>query len=262
MISNKYKIIEKLNEGCFGVVVKGKNIRTEEFVAIKVEPKNDQIKTVKMEAKIYQYIGCQSGFPQLKWFYTDEKYNYLVIDLLGISLRKTVENQPQLDKSSILNIGIQMFTRIKFIHEKHLLHRDIKPDNFLFGLDSKKDILYLIDFGLCKRYYNNGHIKMNKLTKIIGSYNYISLNIHNYIEPSRRDDIESAIYILIFLHFGKLGWENKTSSEIYKMKYNIINIHFIPDYIKRLLTYVRTLDFEAEPNYSYIFDIFRNEKDK
>ena len=262
MITNKYKLLEKINEGSFGVLVKGKNIRTDEFVAIKVEPRVDNIKTVKMEAKIYQYLGNQVGFPQLKWFYTDEKYNYLVIDLLGTSLRKMVEHKLQIDCNSIINIAIQIFTRIKFIHDKHLLHRDIKPDNFLFGIDSKKDILYLIDFGLCKRYFNNGHIKMNKLTKVIGSYNYISLNIHNLIEPSRRDDLESAIYILIFLHFGKLGWENKSSSEIYKEKENIMKLQLIPNYIKLLLTYVRTLEFETEPNYDYIFDILKCEKEK
>jgi serine/threonine protein kinase len=190
----------------------------------------------------------------------DNNYNYLVIDLLGDSLRKIGETKYPLQRVEIINIGLQIFQRIQMIHEKFLIHRDIKPDNFLF--DVKKDILYLIDFGLCKRYYDEQHIKEKKLTKIIGSYNYVSLNLHNFIEPSRRDDLESAIYILIFLHFGKLGWENKADSDIYKMKENIMTIHFIPDYIKTLLTYVRSLKFEEDPDYHYIFDIFRKETDK
>ena len=91
MIANKYAILEKLSEGSFGTIVKGKNVRTNEFVAIKMELKTAEQNSLKNEARVYNYLGKQNGFPQLKWFGTTDKYNYLVINLLGSSLTQCVK---------------------------------------------------------------------------------------------------------------------------------------------------------------------------
>jgi serine/threonine protein kinase len=217
MISNKYNLIEKISEGSFGSVFKAENIRTKENVAIKFEIKMDTIKSLKNEAKIYQYLGKINGFPQLKMFGTTDKVNYLVIDLLGKSLSNTILHFNKLSLKTTLLIGIQIINRIKVLHENQLLHRDIKPSNFLFGLEKDTNKLYLVDFGFSKRYtYNGTHIQEKKLTKIVGSLNFVSLNIHNYIEPSRRDDLESCIYIMLTMLLGKLVWFDKSNlNDIY-----------------------------------------------
>jgi serine/threonine protein kinase len=257
MISNKYNLIEKISEGSFGSVFKAENIRTKENVAIKFEIKMDTIKSLKNEAKIYQYLGKINGFPQLKMFGTTDKVNYLVIDLLGNSLSNTILEFNKLSLKTTLLIGIQMINRIKVLHENQLLHRDIKPSNFLFGLEKDTNKLYLVDFGFSKRYiYNGTHIQEKKLTKIVGSLNFVSLNIHNYIEPSRRDDLESCIYIMLTMLLGKLVWFDKSNlNDIYKLKEQIILIEEVPTFIKILLNYVRKIKFDETPDYNYIINI-------
>ena len=257
MISNKYNLIEKISEGSFGSVFKAENIRTKENVAIKFEIKMDTIKSLKNEAKIYQYLGKINGFPQLKMFGTTDKVNYLVIDLLGKSLSNTILEFNKLSLKTTLLIGIQMINRIKVLHENQLLHRDIKPSNFLFGLEKDTNKLYLVDFGFSKRYiYNGTHIQEKKLTKIVGSLNFVSLNIHNYIEPSRRDDLESCIYIMLTMLLVKLVWFDKSNlNDIYKLKEQIILIEEVPAFIKILLNYVRKMKFDETPDYNYIINI-------
>ena len=257
MISNKYNLIEKISEGSFGSVFKAENIRTKENVAIKFEIKIDNLKSLKNEAKIYQYLGKINGFPQLKMFGTTDKVNYLVIDLLGKSLSNTILHFNKLSLKTTLLIGIQIINRIKVLHEFQLLHRDIKPSNFLFGLEKDTTKLYLVDFGFSKRYiYNGNHIQEKKITKILGSPNFVSLNIHNHIEPSRRDDLESCIYIMLSMLLGKLVWFDKSDlNDIYKLKEQIILSEEVPTFIKILLNYVRKMKFDETPDYNYIINI-------
>ena len=121
MISNKYELIEKLNEGSFGQVFKGKHVRTGELVAIKIERKSAN-NSLKNEAKIYQYLSKEPGFLHLKWYQTDEQYSYLVVDLLVCSLTRLVKVKGSLPLNIILQLGIQMIKRIETLHNKYLLH--------------------------------------------------------------------------------------------------------------------------------------------
>ena len=257
MISNKYNLIEKISEGSFGSVFKAENVRTKENVAIKFEIKMDNIKSLKNEAKIYQYLGKINGFPQIKMFGTMDKLNYLVIDLLGKSLSNTILEFNKLSLKTTLLIGIQIINRIKVLHETQLLHRDVKPSNFLFGLEKDINKLYLVDFGFSKRYiYNGNHIQERELTKIVGSPNFVSLNIHNHIEPSRRDDLESCIYIMLTMLLGKLVWFDKSNlNDIYKLKEQILLLEEVPTFIKILLHYVRKIKFDETPDYNYIINV-------
>lgn len=257
MIANKYKLIEKISQGSFGSVYKAENIRTGEFVAMKVETKsNEGIKTLMSEAKIYQYLNNLKGFPGLKWFGTDASFNYLAIDLYLFSLNAAVKRYKILNLKTVVFFGTQMIERIQALHYKCLLHRDIKPDNFL--LDAKNKI-YLIDFGLCKRYdYDGKHISQKSITSLIGTANYASIHVHNGIEPSRRDDLESCVYILIYMLFGQLEWETCIRPDsVAQLKENILSDTKLPSFIREMLTYIRQLAFEATPNYAYLNNILR-----
>ena len=256
MISNKYNIIQKLSEGSFGAIYKAENIRTNEFVAIKFEYKNSNSKTLKNEAKIYQYLGKQTGFPQLKWFGSDYNYTYLVIDLLGVSLSEMIHRYKRFSLKTTLILGMQIITRIKVLHDKYLLHRDIKPDNFLFGLDTQTNKLFLVDFGFAKRYnYNGQHIPEKKINNLIGSPNFVSLNIHKGIEPSRRDDIESCIYIIIYMLYGKLEWFDKNIEDMAILKEQLTNKSEIPIFLKNMILFVRNIKFDETPDYEYIINL-------
>ena len=261
MIANKYKLIEKINEGSFGTVFKAENIRTNDFVAIKFENKSDQIKSLKNEAKIYQYLGKLDGFPQIKTFGTTDKVNYLVIDLLGNSLMNIIIYYKALYLKTVLVLGIQIIKIIKSLHNKSLLHRDIKPSNFIFGTGNDTNKLFLVDFGFAKRYdYNGKHIEEKNIKNIIGSPNFVSLNIHNNIEPSRRDDIESCIYVILTMLFGRLEWFDKDDlSEIAQLKKQIISVHEVPSFIKIMLYYVRSMKFDERPDYDYLINLMVTE---
>jgi casein kinase I family protein HRR25 len=260
LINKKYRIIEKLGEGSFGLIYKGENVRTRELVAIKVEPIEKDMKLLKNESVIYQYLNNVQGVPFVKWFGKDEKNYYMVINLLGESLQ-SVKNNATFSLTSVLQIGIQVIILLKTIHDKGLVHRDIKPDNFLLGLNNERKRIYIIDFGLCKSYMNNDqHNPIKKSNNLIGSLTYASINAHNCIELSRRDDMESLGYMLAFFYLGTLPWQELVleNIEIIKnLKQNITNK--LPPVLENYIKYVRSLEYEEKPNYFLIIDNFKRE---
>ena len=259
-INNKYKLLSKLGSGAFGSIYKGENIRTKELVAIKIEPLDANLKLLKNESTIYNYLKKFNftGIPHLKWFGVDRTNYYMVLSLLGDSINSYIEKNGKMNLANILSIGVKILDIIKFIHDKGLIHRDIKPDNFLFGLNAdgttNTEKIYLIDFGFCKSYKtpDGEHLDEKPLTRIIGTPNYISLNVHNLRQPSRRDDVESTLYIMIYMLFGSLDWEDEKDEEnIIKMKENLTKNADIPDIIKKYLLYIRCLKYDGEPIYDY-----------
>jgi serine/threonine protein kinase len=180
---------------------------------------------------------------------------------LGNSLVNVITHYEKISLDTVLVLGIQMIKRIQSLHEKCLLHRDIKPSNFVFGNENDNNKLFLIDLGFSKRYdYHGKHIEKKNIKNIIGTLNFVSLNIHNYIEPSRRDDIESCIYIILTMLLGNLDWFNETNvHKVFLLKQNIIETNKVPEFIKNILRYVRTIEFDEAPNYDYIIDVLKGE---
>ena len=144
----------------------------------------------------------------------ENKANFMIMEFLGPSLSDLFHfKNKKFCLTTVLLIGIQMLQRIEFIHEKGFIHRDIKPENFVVGLNEKSNTVFLIDFGLSKRYKekNSGqHIPYRENRYLTGTARYASLNAHLGVEQSRRDDIESIGYVLVYLILGKLPWQSKT----------------------------------------------------
>jgi len=258
---NKYIIIDKIKDGTFGSVYKGQHTITKEYVAIKTSLINE-FNNLKNEAKIYQYINRLGvkGFPKLKWYGNKNNINYLVIDYYHLSLSDFVRQKHIDYEIKYFDISIQLIERVEQLHKIDLIHRDIKPDNFLFN---DIMVLYLIDFGFCKKYIdeNNNHIILENNKKFIGTPNYVSLNIHRGLTPSRRDDLESCVYIIIELFLGNLIWNIFNDLElIYKSKkdYTINNYKYT--FLNDLLQYVRKINFDEEPNYNHLKNILVYEK--
>lgn len=266
-IKNNYEIIEKLGEGSFGEIYKGKNLLTGKYYAIKIEKGGNNL-IIKNEAKIYLLLKHLTCIPKLVRFEKDSEYNYLIIDLLDKSLKDFLNKKFKLNLNLILSIGIQMIKIIKDVHDENIIHRDIKPHNFMFDLNEKNKIK-LIDFGLSKSYYKNKkHIPYKKIKSIIGTLNYVSINIHKGFTPSRRDDLESIGYILIYMILGKLPWQNlnlygETKKEknlkIMKLKLEIDSRYNnkIPQQIIRFIKYCRTLSFFTKPDYNYLYNLLK-----
>jgi serine/threonine protein kinase len=264
-IIGNYQIIENIGEGSFGKVFKAKHSRTDNEVAIKVQHK-ESAQVLKHEAKIYKYLNDISGVPTIRNYGIDNGFSYLVLDLLSHSL-----DNFELNHSDCIRHMLTAFNIIKQVHERGVIHRDIKPDNFLI----KKDIngvyqLYLIDFGLSKLFMqsNKKHIEKKIDKKFVGTANYASVNIHNGIEASRRDDMESLCYTFISIYGHKLPWIKLTEkyksdsqkkelyNEIKEMKTDSFDwLYDLPGEFITLLLYSRKLEFEEKPNYTYMCSV-------
>lgn len=267
IINNKYAVIEKIGAGSFGSIYRGQNIRTKEYVAIKVEPISNNLRLLLNESKIYQHLNGCAGIPNVKWFGKDNVNYYMVVNLLGTSLQDLVQKLGAFSLSLVLKIGIKIILLLKTIHEKGLVHRDIKPDNFLFGL-SKINEIYLIDFGFCRSYLdssnNNAHIKMKNTYSMIGSKSYASIMSHQRVELSRRDDLESLGYMLLYFYSGSLPWsQEKNEDAIISLKRDIVhNSMQYPAVILEYIKQVRAMVFEETPNYYWFMNRFKEELEK
>jgi serine/threonine protein kinase len=266
VIGRKYKVLEMIGEGAFGVVLKGEHVFTKDKVAIKMERASEKSFMLKNESKIYLSLnkeGHVSGFPNLRWFGKDDEFHYMVMDLLGASLAK---REPSLNESLPLNvvvkIGQQMVSRLQVVHEKGLIHRDIKPDNFLFGLGRNSQVVHLIDFGFCKSYLdeNQCHLPMESDRNMVGTPNFASINAHDGLSVSRRDDIESAIYVLYYLFLPLNKWnelfkKNLSNNEIKMVKIDVCKSDDTPSQLVDILKYCSRLKYEDEPNYRRIINM-------
>lgn len=268
LVEGKYKVNKKLGEGSFGKIFSGINSNTGENVAIKIE-KTSESSVLLNEAKMYKLLeGCQ-GIPRLRTYGVEGKFNYMVIDLLGDSLEVVrVKRGGRLSLGCVLALGVQMLKRIETIHSAGVIHRDIKPENFL--LKSDGTVLHIIDFGLARRYVNSRdeHIQSDNGRKLTGTARYASTNVHKGITPSRRDDLESIGYVLLYLLIGELPWQslyqsNKDArnSEIgdHKNKYSLWEMfNGCPGEFIIYLNYCRSLQFDENPDYNYLMNLFGN----
>lgn len=270
IIEGTYRIINRIGEGAFGSIFEGYNINTNEKVAIKISEMDSSV-LLKNEARIYNALSNISGIPTIRSYGMTGKYSYLVLNLLGNSLECYKEKcGGSLSLKCVLMIGIKLLERIKTIHQAGILHRDIKPDNILFSVDPDDDTLFLIDFGLAKSYIDSrgNHIESSAANSLIGTREYASINTHNNVSQSRRDDLETIGYLLIYLLNGTLPWQdiniidteerNLQIKEIKTMKSLWLLFNDVPGELILFIMYCRNLHFSEEPNYNYLKILLSN----
>ncbi|KAG6537347.1 hypothetical protein ZIOFF_002436 [Zingiber officinale] len=211
VIGGKFKLGKKIGSGSFGELYIGVNIQGREEVAVKLESVKSKHPQLHYESKVYMLLQGGTGVPHLKWFGVEGEYNVMVIDLLGPSLEDLFcYCNRRFSLKTVLMLADQLLNRVEYMHSKSFLHRDIKPDNFLMGLRRKANQVYIIDYGLAKKYWDfqtHKHIPYRENKNLTGTARYASLNTHLGIEQSRRDDLESLGYVLMYFLRGSLPWQ-------------------------------------------------------
>jgi len=269
LINDRYKLLKRIGSGAFGLIFSAKNVNTNEIVAIKLEP-TAQVDTLTHEAAVLMKLSGIPGVPSLRYYGVPDHNRYMVIDLLGKSLQTVSSEYKKLVPFPLVRVyAKQMFQIIQAIHERGFIHRDIKPPNFMTGSNEKcnefsntSNMLFIIDFGMSRTYIDDKtktH-RCNKLrtTGIIGTPRYISTNVHDGNEPSRRDDLISIMYVIIYLVKGRLPWKAAGSLEsVAQMKKIILPEELFSDMPSSYLdifNYLCKMSYEETPKYSYIIN--------
>ena len=262
-----YTIIKKIGSGAFGTVYKARSNSDNSIVAMKVEDKTKNTR-LEYESKIHRDLNNIVGFPRFYGIVKGKKQTVTVMDYLGPSLEDLFDFcDRKFSIKTVLMIGIQILNRIEQLHDKDYIHRDIKPDNFLIGTQKLKCRVFMIDFGLSKKYMIEGkHIEYSDNKSFTGSFRYSSIRNHKGIEQSRRDDLESIGYMLIFFLKGKLPWQGLTGSTKSKRSKNIAQVkdttsleklcEGLPKQFLMYIKYCRLLRFKEKPDYQLLRYLF------
>ena len=271
LVNNKYRITRRIGGGSFGEIYLGVGPSSEK-VAVKFEKHGSRCPQLRHEYKVYREVASCHGFCSVHHFGAQDNYNVMVMDLLGPSL-EDLFNQcgRRFSLKTCLQIADQMLERVDTFHSRHLIHRDIKPANFVIGTGEQCNIVFCVDFGLSKRFRhpkNLQHIPHRDGRSLTGTPRYASINNHLGIEQSRRDDLESIAYVLVYFLKGSLPWQGlkaKNAQKKYRLileKKQQVSIAQLcagcPSQFGEFLAYTRALKFDTKPDIPFLRKMFRD----
>jgi serine/threonine protein kinase len=268
----RFELKEQLGAGAFGEIYGGVDLRTGAKVAIKLEPANAEHPQLAYEARVYQHMDGKRGIPKMLYVGREGNYNVLVLERQGPNLEHCF-NQcgRRFTLGTVLTLADKLLSLVQKVHDEGFVHRDIKPDNFVTGLEGGGDDVYIIDFGLSKCFWNpttDSHIPFRSDKHLTGTARYASIGNHRGQEQSRRDDLESLGYVLVYFLNGSLPWQNQKGksrrakyTKMMEAKVAALEdgslCSGLPEQFATYFRYVRQLKFEERPDYVYLRDLFK-----
>ena len=272
VVGGHYHVGRKIGEGSFGVIFEGTDLLTRQSVAVKFEPRKSDAPQLRDEYRTYKILSGVPGIPQVHFFGQEGLHNVLVIDLLGPSLEDLFDIcGRRFSVKTVVMVAKQMISRVQAIHERNLIYRDIKPDNFLIGRSKTREArsVFVVDFGMAKQYRDpktKQHIPYRERKSLSGTARYMSINTHLGREQSRRDDLEALGHVFLYFLRSSLPWQGLKAATN-KQKYEKIGEKKQSTPIKELcegypeefgiyLNYVRKLGFEETPDYDFLRELF------
>ena len=268
VIFKKYKPLKIIGKGAFGKIYSTIRLKDKSIFAMKTERKNYLKKILETEA-YFLFLLQGFGIPKLITFGHSKNYSILIETLLDKSLHDIfIKTRKPCDLKNLCLIAIQLIERLEFIHSKNIIYCDVKPENFMIGIKDP-NVIYIVDFGLCKKYRSSKtgkHILPRTTKKLYGTLKYCSVNVLKGKEQSRRDDLISLAYVLIFLNKRNLPWTSDYESLNERTYFELVMTKLsnaggdlfknIPEELADYVKYCEKLKFEEDPNYNYMKGFF------
>ena len=269
-INKKNVIIErKINKGSFADIYSALDFSSSQSLVLKIEKKNASNSTIDTETAILKSLHNIQGIPHILWSGKINQRSAFITDRLGSSLHDYLSDLKRFSLETVVKMSVQLLLILEKLHEKGFIHRDIKPSNILTGNGLNRKNIYLIDFNLSKRFLdqNGEHIPLDEVEEFNGNLQFSSVNSHEFLENSRKDDLESLGYVLCFLFLGKMGWDKASSNDVihriafigkYKRHFlkNVASDSFLPTCLKHYFENVMNIGFYDKPNYENLRQIF------
>lgn len=263
VLEGRYKVLKKISESYLSTVYKISDRLSHKKLALKLYPKSSP--EYMTEQEVYSTFSKIPGIPKYIGSGSFSSYNFLILELLGKSLQK-LYSKSKFSLGCALEVSLQVLERLQSIHLLSYVYRNLCPENVLAS--EKKPLVYLADLSVCKKYrdpFSKVHCKYSENGGNVRNLKFCSVNANRGIEQTRRDDLESWLYLTLYFIKGTLPWELAAKNGVVdvalskKAEFAIETwCEDVPVQFVEILRYVKQMKFNDQPNYQYLIDVLKS----